>query len=231
MYSVDFYSKLVIHQTLLYGHIVVFALALAEVLREDWRMLRAARLDIRELEDVAERMKWLLILLWATGVPLVGIILDWNFSLLVTKPKLLTKTIVVLVLTLNGAMLHAAVLPMLRNRRMNPRYTAMASCVVGAVSTVSWLYASFVGVARLIAPKLGLFQFVGLYVTLLAGGLAFALLILRQRVEHLIANRNRAVRAEDLSHPSNGELLVLLRQLEQKILARDASGKAIIAHT
>ena len=151
-------------------------------------MLRAARLDILELEEVAERVKWLLILLWATGLPLVGLIFDWDFSLLATKPKLLTKIIVVLALTLNGVVIHAAVLPMLRSRSVNSRYSAVVSCVVGAVSTVSWLYASFVGVARLIAPKLSLIEFVGLYAILLAGGLAFALLILRRRMECLIAN-------------------------------------------
>lgn len=188
MHAVDSLLTLVVYQFLLYSHVLIFALALAEVLRQDWRLLRAARLDIRELEEVAGRVKWLLVLLWATGIPLVGLTFDWDVSHLITKPKLLTKIIVVLALTLNGVMIHAAVLPMLKSGRATLRYTAVVSCFAGAFSTVSWLYASFVGVARLIAPKLDLIQFVGLYSILLAGGLAFALLILRRRMECLIAN-------------------------------------------
>ena len=179
---------LVAQQALLYSHVLLFALALAEVLRQDWRLLNASRLDLQELEAVAERVKWLLILLWATGLPLVGLAFDWNFALLVTKPKLMTKVIVVLALTLNGVAIHAAVLPMLKSRSVSYRTAAVISCAVGAFSTVSWLYASFVGVARLIAPQLSLYQFVGLYAILLAGGLAFAVLILRRRMECLIAN-------------------------------------------
>ena len=188
MYPVDSLIKLAVQQIFLYGHVLLFALALAEVLRQDWRMLRADRLNFRELEEVAERVKWLLVLLWLTGVPLVGLSFDWDFSLLADNPKLLTKMIVVLALTLNGVMIHVAVLPMLKSRSVNFRYAAIVSCAVGAFSTISWLYASFVGVARLIAPQLSLVQFVGLYGILLAGGLAFALLILRRRMECLIAN-------------------------------------------
>lgn len=182
MYTID-----IVRQLLLYGHILVFALAIAEVLHEDWRMLWATRLDIRGLEGAAQRIKWLLFLLWGTGIPLVGLSLGWDFSTLADMPKLMTKIIVASALTLNGVLLHYVAFPMLSGRTRHRRFSAAVASVLGAISTVSWLYAAFVGAARLIAPKMTMDLFLGIYATMLLGGIAVALLIMRQRVERMIA--------------------------------------------
>jgi hypothetical protein len=174
-------------QLLLYSHILVFALAMADVLREDWRMLRASRLDMNGLEEAAQRIKWLLILLWATGIPLVGLSLGWDFSALADKPKLMTKIIVTSALTLNGVLLHFWVFPMLQGKGRRPGLSAAAASVFGSISTVSWLYAAFVGAARLIAPQMTLDIFLGIYVVALLGGMSVAVLFMRQRVERMIA--------------------------------------------
>lgn len=220
--GIDAVTKLVVQQMLLYGHMITFALALAEVLRADWRMLHSTRLDIEGLVQASRRLKWFLLLLWATGLPLVGFSLDGNFTALGLEPKLLTKIIVVVALTLNGALLHHIVFPMVKGRRGTPRLGAVVSSVLGAISTASWLYASFVGAARLIAPKMSMTDFMGLYLAILIGGVTAALLFVSPRIGKMIAERKRMAALERLSHPSNGEVLVLLRQLEHKILAREA---------
>jgi len=181
MYTID-----IVRQLLLYSHILVFALAMAEVLHEDWRMLWATRLDIRGLESAAQRIKWLLFLLWGTGIPLVGLSLGWDFSALAAMPKLMTKIIVASALTLNGVLLHYVAFPLLSGRTRHRRFSAAVASVLGAISTVSWLYAAFVGAARLIAPKMTMDLFLGIYATMLVGGIAVALLFMRQRVERMI---------------------------------------------
>jgi hypothetical protein len=232
MLPIDFEAtaKLLVHQSLLYVHIIAFALALAEVLRADWRLLHSSRLDIERLVQASRRLTWLLLLLWASGIPLVGFAVDWDYLRLADAPKLASKAIVVAALTLNGALLHYVVFPMLKGQRGSARLSAAVSSVLGAVSTASWLYASFVGAARLIAPKMSLADFLGLYITILIVAVAAALLFVAPRMEKTIRDRKRIIALERLSHPSNGEVLVLLRQLEDKILSRDGSPTFRTAH-
>jgi hypothetical protein len=223
-------AKLLVHQTLLYGHIIAFALALAEVLRADWRMLHSTRLDIEGLEQASRRLKWLLLLLWASGVPLIGFAVDWDYLRLAQEPKLASKAIVVAALTLNGILLHYAVFPMLKGQRGGARLGGVISSVLGAISTASWLYASFVGGARLIAPKMSMADFLGLYAAVLIIAATAALFVVAPRIEKMIRERKRIAALERLSHPSNGEVLVLLRQLEDKILSRDGAPTLRRAH-
>ena len=145
MYTID-----IAQQLLLYSHILVFALAMAEVLQEDWQMLRANRLDFHRLQGAAQRIKWLLLLLWASGIPLVGVSIGWDLSILMERPKLMAKIIVASTLTVNGILLHYVAFPLLKGPTHYPRLSAAVVSVLGSISTVSWLYAAFVGAARLI---------------------------------------------------------------------------------
>ena len=181
----------VVRQLLLYGHILVFAWAIAEVIRVDWRMMWARRLDTRDVEETAVRVKWLLVLLWATGIPLVGFSLGWQFGALPDNPKLMAKLIVVVILTLNGALLHSVAFPMLEGRGRDRRRSAAVASVLGAVSTVSWFYAAFVGAARVIAPNMSLTLFIGLYAALLIGGITISLRFMRRHVQRMIAVQQR----------------------------------------
>jgi len=137
-------------QALLYGHIIAFALALATILKEDVRLLRAKLIDSASLLASAKLVKWLLLALWVTGVPMVMMDIGTDVSLLLGKPKLLAKLIVVGALTLNGILLHLVAFPMLTSNLENPNKVATIAVTLGAVSITSWLYASFVGVARVV---------------------------------------------------------------------------------
>src|SRR5271163_1883399 len=94
------------HQALLYGHIIAFALALAAVTKGDVHLLRAKRIDSASLHATANLVKWLLLALWVTGVPMVMMDIGTDVSLLLEKPKLLAKLVVVGTVTLNGILLH-----------------------------------------------------------------------------------------------------------------------------
>jgi Na+-translocating ferredoxin:NAD+ oxidoreductase RnfA subunit len=173
-------------QVLLYGHIIAFALALATILKEDVRLLRAKRIDSASLLASAKLVKWLLLALWVTGVPMVMMDIGTDVSLLFGKPKLLAKLIVVGAVTLNGILLHLVAIPMVTGKSKNPNKAATIAAMLGAVSTTSWLYASFVGAARLVAPYFSLYDFVILYLLVLAVAVPFAILVVRKRLELLL---------------------------------------------
>jgi hypothetical protein len=127
-------------QALLYGHIIAFALALATILKEDVRLLRAKRIDSASLLASAKLVKWLLLALWVTGVPMVMMDIGTDVSLLLGKPKLLAKLIVVGALTLNGILMHLFAFPMVPqeseesgHHRSNPgcgEHHELALCVL-----------------------------------------------------------------------------------------------------
>src|ERR1700751_3128985 len=142
--------SIIARQALLYGHIIAFALALATILKEDVRLLRAQRIDSTSLLATAKLVKWLLTALWVTGVPMVMMDIGTDVSLLLDKPKLVAKLIVVGVLTLNGILLHLVAFPMLVGKYQHPGKAATIAATLGAVSTTSWLFAFLLGAARII---------------------------------------------------------------------------------
>jgi len=177
--------SVIARQVLLFGHIIAFALALATIIKEDARLLWAKRIDSASLLSTAKLVKWLLLALWLTGAPMVLLDIGADVSLLLAKPKLATKLIVVGMLTLNGLLLHFVAFPMVTNPK-NPKKTALVAATLGAVSTASWIYASFVGTSRIVAPHLSLQDFLVLYVLTLALAVSFALLIVRNWLELLL---------------------------------------------
>jgi hypothetical protein len=170
-------------QALLYGHLIAFALALATVLKEDVRLLRAKRVDWASLVASAKLVKWLLLALWVTGIPMLIGDVGTDVSLLLGKPKLLAKLIVVGTLTVNGILLHLVAFPMVWSKPQNPAKVATIAATLGAVSTTSWLYASFLGAARPVAPYFSLYDFIIFYLSALAISATLAILMVRGRLE------------------------------------------------
>jgi hypothetical protein len=178
-------------QGLLFGHLILFALALATIAREDLHLLTSRRVDARALKKTAGQIAWLLALLWISGLALIALDHRLDLAELATaKPKLAAKLTVVSVLTINGFLLHWVAFPLLTRPRRRPHRAAAICAVLGAVSSVTWMYASFVGVARLIAPLTGYYDFVALYLLGLAGGLFVALVFVRPRIVMLIQQNN-----------------------------------------
>jgi hypothetical protein len=178
-------------QGLLFGHLILFALALATIAREDLHLLTARRVDAQALKKTAAHIAWLLALLWISGLALVALDHRLDLAELATvKPKLAAKLTVVSVLTVNGLLLHWVAFPLLTHPRRRPHRAAAMCAVLGAVSSVTWMYASFVGAARLIAPMTGYYDFIALYLIGLAGGLVVAIVFVRPRIVLLIQQNN-----------------------------------------
>jgi hypothetical protein len=178
-----------LRQAVLFAHTVAFAVALSAVLREDFAFLRARCIDPRRLADTARTLVYALGVLWVTGLALMGFDVGVDGRALVASPKLAAKLTVVMALTANGFALHALAFPILRGQRMPDRFGLCIPVVLGAISTASWLYASFIGVSRWIAPVMSFTDFMALYGLLLIAAVAVAILFVRPRVERLLIGR------------------------------------------
>src|SRR5258705_5859462 len=194
-------------QVLLYGHIIAFALAVATTIKEDVHLLRAKRIDSASLLATAKLVKWLLLALWVTGVPMVMMEIGTDVSLLLGKPRLLAKLIVVGALTLNGILLHLVALPMLTGKPQNANKAATIVATLGGVSATSWLYASFVAVARIVAPYFSLYDFVMLYLLALALAVSFAIMVVRKRLELLLKSSDDLTDISGQGHSQSAALL------------------------
>ena len=218
----------IVRQVFLYGHIIAFALALATIIKEDVRLLRAKRFDSASLHATAKLVKWLLLALWVTGVPMLVMDIGTDVSRLLANPKLLAKLIVVGALTANGFMLHFVAFPLITGRVQNLNKAVTVAATLGAVSTTSWFYASFVAVSRIVAPYFTVYDFVVLYVLALAVAVSFAILFVRNRFELVLKS------SVDIPGRRRRRLHALLLEVENAMLepgvAHRRSGTTYSAH-
>lgn len=177
--------------TLLYVHVLSFSMALALVLREDWRILVGEVLNPQEIALTARRTHRLLLALWISG--LIIIIYDTHLDLqvLASRPKLLAKVLCISVLSVNGYFLHHRGFPVLIAREPLLLKEARMLSLTGAVSTSNWLLAAFIGIARPL-NEIPFSRLSNLYLMFMAGVAAVAWLVAPALQQHL--NRQRANR-------------------------------------
>lgn len=140
---------------LVYVHLMAACVAVGILLMQDLSLSKTAgkRLSIgavKELKAAAHIIMLALGVLWASGLVLViwGAVKDPEYLL---NQKLWAKVAVVVVLTVNGAVLHRFSFPrVVSSTGMIGLGILEKTAVVmtGAVSTVSWLFACYLGVAR-----------------------------------------------------------------------------------
>ncbi len=156
-------------------------MTLAAVLREDLRLVQTQRIDANRLLHTARAVSIGLSALWASGLMLVAIDAATSAGPWLPSTKLQAKLIVVGVLTINGWALHAWVFPRLWGGAVRIDRSFWPAAALGAISSASWVTASFVGVARVISPWLSLAGFMALYGAVAAVCVALALAALRAR--------------------------------------------------
>jgi uncharacterized membrane protein len=140
---------------IVYVHLIAACIAVGVLLMQDLTLFKTGgrRLSlgaVKELRYAARNISIALMVLWGSGVLLVvwGSINDPQY---LANQKLWAKVAVVAVLTANGAILHHFSFPrVVSNTGVTGlgffEKTAVAS--TGAISTVSWLFACYLGVAR-----------------------------------------------------------------------------------
>jgi hypothetical protein len=173
--------RLVLHQGVLFVHVIAFAMTLSAVLREDLRWLRHRALDAARLQHTMRTVTAGLVVLWASGLALWALTPTESHLAFAWNAKLSAKLVVVSLLTLNGWALHAWVFPTLHEAAPKHNLARRLPAVLGAFSSASWVYASFVGVARPLAGVLSFADFMALYAISLGLALMLALRVWRVR--------------------------------------------------
>lgn len=174
---------------LLVGHLVGFALAMSAVLRGDWMVLNSTLLEPDRLREVSQQVRHSLWLLVSTGIALVAIDTGLDAARILGSPKLLAKLSVIAVLLVNAGVLHGLAFPALFSRRPGAASRAGWVSLAGAVSGTSWMFATFLGVARPLALRLGYGGFMALYLAALACAGAVAWIWVRPRIRRLMQQR------------------------------------------
>ena len=170
-------------QFLVFSHLFLFAFAVVEVLKKDVRLFTDSSFSIGEIRSTAQLLTWLLGALWITGIALVYTSSGWDIQSVINNSKLMAKFTIVMILTINGIALHFIAFPLMER----PRYYSGVVCsLLGAVSAVSWLFASFVGASRIISPELDYVDFLLIYSVVLCGAIGVAVLIVKDRLQQLL---------------------------------------------
>lgn len=167
---------------LVFIHLIACCLAIGLVMKSDVALLKdmvrpeRARDDahVRHINELQTIVAIALGALWITGAAIVS--LDaltkggWQYF---ANPKIQAKILIVVLLTLNGFVLHNLVLPALQKAGSLLHMTfsrAMLAAFAGVVSGVSWLYAAMLGVGRPLSWKYSLVELMAAYPMLIAGG-------------------------------------------------------------
>ncbi|MBB2496509.1 hypothetical protein [Aquipseudomonas ullengensis] len=141
---------------LVYAHLLASCLALGRVLVADHKLWqwRASPLNALQLDYLAETQRIVslaLLALWISGLLLVlqGYLDEGQGYLL--NQKLWAKVVIVVLLSFNGVLLHRIGFPALQCGSFCSLPFPLRSrlALLGALSTTGWLFAAFLGVARL----------------------------------------------------------------------------------
>lgn len=141
---------------IVYAHLLAACVAIGILLIQDLALAKTkgsplTTSAIRDLTKSAEIMFVALVVLWISGLSLVllGYLEDPQQYLM--NEKLWAKFTVVAVLTLNGIALHYFSFPRVTSRRGLlglPTFEQILVTLTGALSSVSWLFACYLGIAR-----------------------------------------------------------------------------------
>ena len=165
-----------------YTHLIACCIAIGLILTSDLRMLKQTfkrkifdQDDTAHLASLQSTVANALVALWITGVVIIGMDVSNKGLAYFSNPKIQAKIALVILLTLNGYLLHAVVMPLLikagslLDLAPGKRRLAVFS---GSVSVVTWLYAAMLGVGRPLAWKYSLLQLLCAYPFLIAAGFA-----------------------------------------------------------
>ncbi len=177
---------------IVYIHLLATAFALVELLKFDIRLLRnlnrpLAAIDLQRLVSTKNTVTLALVVLWITGIWFVinGVIDEPNKYL--TNQKLWMKIFTVWLLTANGMLMHAIGFTHLKPGVVFSEMALKHQWILlgmGVVSSVSWMTAAFLGIARVWNYTASFQELFGMYLLCLLGGFAVAnlpLLYLRLR--------------------------------------------------
>lgn len=171
------FSRMII----LYAHLIACCVAIGSIATSDMDMIKhllkttPGQLDegtrhLRPLQRTVSRALWAL---WITGFAIIALDMADKGVAYLGNPKLQAKIAIVMLLTLNGAVLHRYVMPAMERAgsvlRL-PFSQRQLAILAGTISGVSWLYAAMLGIGRPLAWKYSLAELMAAYPLLIVGG-------------------------------------------------------------
>jgi hypothetical protein len=170
-----------IRTILIFAHLIVFAFAITTLYKSDAKLIYT-RPNQDEIKTMGDQMLIYLIVLWITGLGVIYIDTEFSLEKIFSAQKLLTKLTCVGVLTLNAFVLHFVVFEKLAKEQLT-KIDMKVMSIAGAISTASWTFAGFLGVARPLVIHLNLTDFMCLYgfilIAAIIGALALTPMITR----------------------------------------------------
>ncbi len=166
---------------LVLGHLGALMAAAIAVAFGDYALLGQRKIQGDLLHRASTAVAWALVALWVTGLGIIYVDTAFELAAIMAKPKMLAKITVVLVLTLNGVVMHARVLPALMRVYARAQGAAVAryATVAGAISAACWAYGVFLGVAKPLAPILKYPGFIALFAAVVLGAIAVSFQVVK----------------------------------------------------
>ena len=170
------------------AHILAVITAGAAIAFGDYAIFGGQRINIALLHKAGSVVIVTLGMLWLTGLIIIWLDTRFEWAVLIAQPKLMAKLTVVSLLSLNGIALHHLAFKRLQALQNQPMQSTKLPVILGAISVVTWLYAIFLGLAKPVTPILGYAGFMGLYLALLAAGIATAVWLMGPRLANRLAS-------------------------------------------
>jgi hypothetical protein len=170
-----------IRMFLVLGHLGALMAAAIAVAFGDYALLGQRQIQGDLLHRASKAVAWALVALWVTGLGIIYVDTQFTLAVIMAKPKVLAKLTVVILLTLNGVVMHAKVLPTLTRvyARAYSSQVATRATVAGAISAACWAFGVFLGVAKPLAPIVKYPGFIGLFALVLLGAIAVSFQVVR----------------------------------------------------
>ncbi len=155
---------------LIFSHLMVFAFAITSLYKSDFELLfqRPSNEDIKSMGD---HMLIYLVVLWTTGLGLIYIDTGFDMDKIRSAQKLITKLSSTIVLTLNAIVIHFIAFKKLERDTLSGA-DMLLMAIAGAISTASWTFAAFLGIAKALVKHFSLADFLGLYGLVVLGAVA-----------------------------------------------------------
>jgi hypothetical protein len=141
-----------------YAHLLILIVAMGSVLLADYRLIRSFMRHWRSsrqitalpaIENTKITVAIMLPLLWATGLLIIAVDLYAGSTV---SAKLITKLLATALLTVNGFLLHWAVLPHYKTCQSWHDFIQHAQfrrmLLLGSISSYLWLASAFIGVIK-----------------------------------------------------------------------------------
>src|SRR5258708_22784754 len=156
---------------------------------------------------VSKLVTWALVALWVSGIGFE--IQYWYVSPdIMANPKVYAKLAIVVILTVNGMVLHSRVLPIVYRRVGQPLFDGLTSrelntmLVCGTISMFSWYTPFFLGIAREMNFVVPATAILAVYAAMVAAAIAIGL-SLAPTVVRFVARRRAAASPASLWRASS----------------------------